>query len=53
MADKKALLVIDMLNDFIDPDGAVNIEEYAHEIPKHLHNIIEREIREGTPIKYI
>ena len=53
MADKKALLVIDMLNDFIEPDGALYIGESAQEVTQQIQKIIERERREGTPIIYI
>ena len=38
MADKKALLVIDMLNDFIEPDGALYIGESAQSYSTNSEN---------------
>ncbi|NLO83297.1 MAG: cysteine hydrolase [Clostridiales bacterium] len=53
MANKKALLVIDMLNDFIQPEGALYIGESAREVTRQIKNIIERERRDDTPVIYI
>ena len=38
MSSKKALLVIDMLNDFISPDGALYIGETAEKVTEEVKN---------------
>lgn len=53
MSSKKALLIIDMLNDFIKPEGALYIGEAAQEVTGEIQSIIEEARREGMPIIYI
>ena len=53
MSNKKALLVIDMLNDFIKPDGALYIGEEAGRVTKEIEAIVSNARREGMPIIYI
>jgi len=53
MSNKKALLVIDMLNDFIKPDGALYIGEEAGRVTKEIETILSNARREGMPIIYI
>ncbi|NLX70651.1 MAG: cysteine hydrolase [Clostridiales bacterium] len=53
MKDRKALLIIDMLNDFIQPDGALYIGESAQKVTGQIQKILEEERREGTPVIYI
>jgi len=50
---QKAFLVIDMLNDFIKPDGALYIGEAAQEVTKRIQTIISSARQEGIPIIYI
>jgi len=50
---KKALLVIDMLNDFVKPDGALYIGEAAQRVAKEVEAIIDKARREGMPVIYI
>lgn len=53
MSRKKALLVIDMLNDFIKPDGALYIGEAAQRVTKEVEAIIDKARQEGMPVIYI
>lgn len=53
MSRKKALLVIDMLNDFVKPDGALYIGEAAQRVAKEVEAIIDKARREGMPVIYI
>nr|PZN07670.1 MAG: nicotinamidase [Caldicoprobacter oshimai] len=53
MSNKKALLVIDMLNDFIKPDGALYIGEAAQRVTKEIETIIGKARQEGIPVIYI
>ena len=52
MSSKKALLVIDMLNDFISPDGALYIGETAEKVTEEVKN--HRKLRRKRyPVIYI
>lgn len=53
MSRKKALLVIDMLNDFVKPDGALYIGEAAQRVAKEVEAIIDKARQEGMPVIYI
>lgn len=53
MSNKKALLVIDMLNDFIKPEGALYIGEAAQQVTEEIKRIIGKARREGVPVIYI
>ena len=50
---KKALLVIDMLHDFIDPAGALYCGSEGEKIVPVIKNIIEEFLSEGAEIFYI
>ncbi len=53
MSSKKALLVIDMLNDFISPDGALYIGETAEKVTEEVKKTIEKARENGIPVIYI
>lgn len=53
MSSKKALLVIDMLNDFISPDGALYVGETAGEVTEEVKKTIEKARKKGIPVIYI
>jgi len=53
MSNKKALLIIDMLNDFIKPYGALYIGEVAQRVTKEIETIIGKARQEQMPIIYI
>jgi nicotinamidase/pyrazinamidase len=50
---RKVLLVIDMLNDFIDPAGALYCGENARKIVPVIRCIIDRFTADGDPIIYL
>lgn len=50
---KSALLVIDMLNDFIKPDGALYIGENAKDVTACVKEKIESYRSQGKPVLYI
>ncbi len=50
---KKALLVIDMLNDFINPDGALYIGGKAEAVTRCVKEKIEDYRRDGNPVLFI
>lgn len=53
MNGKKALLVIDMLNDFIQPDGALYIGKSAEMVAAEIQRIIKEAREEEMPVIYI
>ncbi|HHY48045.1 MAG TPA: cysteine hydrolase [Firmicutes bacterium] len=50
---RKALLVIDMLNDFIDPKGALYVGDQARGVVEPIRHEIDRARREGIEVIYI
>jgi len=50
---KKALLIIDMLNDFIQPDGALYIGKSAERVAAEIQRIIKEAREEEMPVIYI
>ncbi len=50
---KKALLVIDMLVDFIEDDGALSIGETGKEVTKAVAGAIKEAREKGIPVIYI
>lgn len=51
--DRKALLVIDMLRDFIDPKGTLYVGDQARAVIDPVKHQIERARQEGIPVIYI
>lgn len=51
--ERPALLILDMLNDFILPEGALYIGEKAPQLLTPIKKEIEKAQRENTPIIYI
>ncbi|NPV80496.1 MAG: cysteine hydrolase [Firmicutes bacterium] len=49
----EVLLVIDMLNDFIDPRGALYVGDEAREVVGPIRRRVERARREGIPVIYV
>jgi len=52
MKDKKALLIIDMLNDFVREGAPLEVPSTRNIIP-HLKKEIKEARREGVPIIYV
>ncbi|MFH1091870.1 MAG: isochorismatase family cysteine hydrolase [Pseudomonadota bacterium] len=50
---RKALLVVDMLYDFLDPGGALYCGDEARKIIPEIEKLIDRHRREGSLIVYI
>lgn len=50
---KKALLVIDMLNDFIDPAGALYCGESSRRIIPVIRSLVAELIGQGHPVIYL
>lgn len=50
---RKALLVVDMLNDFLDPDGALYCGDASREIIPHIRELIESHRRDGSIIIFV
>lgn len=53
MNNKKALLVIDMLNDFIRSDGALYVGKIAEKVNEEIERIIQKAREENMPVLYI
>ena len=53
MSNKKALLVVDMLNDFISPDGALYVGDTAERVTDVVKRTIEEFRENNNPIIYI
>jgi nicotinamidase-related amidase len=51
--DPRVLLVIDMLNDFIDPRGALYCGDQGRKIIPVIHSLVHRFTREGHPVIYL
>ena len=51
--ERKALLVIDMLVDFIKEGGALDIGDSGRQIIPFIRNKIDQAQTEGTPVIYI
>ena len=50
---KEAVLVIDMLNDFVSPEGALYCGEEARKIIPYIQGLIEKKRKEGAVIIYL
>ena len=50
---RKALIVVDMLNDFLSEDGALYCGDQAREIIPFVREKVEAARREGTKIIYV
>ena len=50
---KEALLIIDMLNDFIEPDGVLFCGKKAREIIPYIKELIDKKRKEGAIIIYL
>ncbi|HDD43984.1 MAG TPA: cysteine hydrolase [Candidatus Desulfofervidus auxilii] len=51
--NKEAVLVIDMVNDFIDPKGALFCGEKVRKIIPYIKELIENKRKAGIPIIYL
>jgi len=49
----RALLVIDMLNDFLQPEGKLFVGETGRKIIPFLRNLLAQSRRKGEPVFYI
>lgn len=50
---KKVLLVIDMLNDFLDPEGKLYCGDNSRDIIPYVQNLVETFIKDGNDVLFI